>query len=353
MKNKKAIKISLIILLVIAIIAIAGFIFAKVFINKKMGKINYDNITTDNLGISETQLQNKKYRNIAILGTDSRYNDYDDFARTDCIMIASINTENNDVTLFSIYRDTLVEMDLNDKTRLDKINHSYYGGVETTLKTINTNFDLNVQEYVIVDFLAVAEMVDRVDGIELDITNDELQFINNYIKGNIESTGLESALIKSSGKQKVDGVQALAYARIRYTEGGDFKRTDRMRTVLEKTLAKLKHKNVMELNQIMDEILPRVRTNIPQNSIQELLPQVINFNIVKKFGFTYNAESKTLDLKDYYEGTKKGIDYYDVPLSLTEDVEKLHKEVLGETDYTAPDKVKEIDAKIKETAGIE
>ena len=126
-----------------------------------------------------------------------------------------------------------------------------------------------------------------------------------------------------------------------------------MRTVLEKTVAKLKGKNVMELNSIADEILSMIKTNISRDDINKLLPQAMNFNFKQKFGFPYNATSKVLDLKDYYEGTKKGADYYDIPLTLSADVEKLHKEVLEESNYIVPDKVKEIEEKIKETANIE
>lgn len=343
--SKKGKKTLIIVFTVIICIVLIVAIGALVFLNSKLGKIKHEDINTDDLGISEQQ-KNSKFRNIAILGIDSRYNDYEDFARTDCIMIASINKDNNNINLFSIYRDTLTEMDLYGTTRLDKINHAYYGGVETTIKTINTNYDLNVEEYILVDFEAVAKLVDKVGGIELDITTDELKYINGYI-------GKQSTHITKAGKQHVDGAQAVAYSRIRYTEGSDFKRADRMRTVLEKTLQKAKNKSIMELNSITDEILSMIRTNISKSEINKLLPQVMNFNIENKFGFPYNATSVVLDLKDYYEGTKKGPDYYDIPLTLSEDVEKLHKEVLQESDYTVPEKIKELEQKINETASLE
>lgn len=338
-------KIVIITIIVIISIIVLSLIIVTLFINNKLGKIKHEDLNTNELGISEQQ-QNSNFRNIAILGIDSRYNDYEDFARTDCIMIASINKENNNINLFSIYRDTLTEMDLHGTTRLDKINHAYYGGVETTIKTINTNYDLNVEDYVLVDFEAVAELVNKVGGIELRITNDELKFINGYI-------GKQSTKITKAGEQHVDGAQAVAYSRIRYTEGSDFKRADRMRTVLEKTLQKLKTKNLMELNSITDDIISLIRTNIKKSEISKLLFQVMSFNIDKKFGFPYNATSVVLDLKDYYEGTKKGPDYYDIPLNLSEDVEKLHKEILGESDYIVPEKIKELEQKINETANVE
>ena len=140
MKKRKGLIISVIILilLLIAVGIIGIFIVNK--INSKIDKIEYQEINKENLGISEEQ-KKSKYRNIAILGTDSRYDDYDDFARTDCIMILSINTETNKMNLFSIYRDTFTKMTLNSEEKYDKINHAFYGGVENTLKTINQNLD--------------------------------------------------------------------------------------------------------------------------------------------------------------------------------------------------------------------
>lgn len=348
-KRNKFLIAMIIIIAILGIIAISVFAFAKIYINNKTSKIQYEelNILPEELGISENQKESK-FRNIAILGVDSRYNDYDDFARTDCIMIASINTENNNVSLFSIYRDTLVEMDLYDKVRIDKINHSYYGGVETTLKTINVNFDLNVKEYILIDFEAVADFVNQVGGIEIDITNEELKLINNNIKGNIKLTGINSKLLNYAGKQTLDGIQALSYARIRYTEGGDYKRADRMRNVLERTAEKIKQKNIVELNNIANNIMPKIRTNISEKEISKLLENAIYYKIIRKFGFPYNTISTVLDLKDYYEGTTKGSDYYDVPQKFVEDVEKLHREVLEEEDYVATEKIKEIELKIKE-----
>ena len=358
-KNKKdkksniALRIIKIVLAIIAIIIIVAYIAMKMVIGNKLGKMQYENInaTSEELGISDNE-KKSEFRNIAILGIDSRYNDYEDFARTDCIMIASINKNTGDINLFSIYRDTLVEMELNGKTRLDKINHAYYGGVENTLKTINTNFDLNVSEFVNVDFEAVADMVDAVGGVEINITSDELKYINSYIKGNMEANGTKSSYIKNTGLQKLDGNQALAYGRIRYTEGGDFKRTERMRTVLQKVFDKLKGKNVTELNSILNVVLPKVQTNLTKNEIESLIPKMLNTKINATFGFPYNASSTVLDLKDYYKGTTKGKDYYDVPVELTNDVERLHREIFGEENYTAPDKVKEIYEEIKKVAKI-
>ena len=350
-KKGKALWILLIIVVILAVIVLGLY---QGLIGSKLGKMQFEklNMSDEELGVSEEETKKSEYRNIAILGIDSRYNSYDDFARTDCIMIASINKKTSDVKIFSIYRDTLVQMELDGKTRLDKINHAYYGGVENTLKTINTNFDLNVSEFVNVDFDAVAEMVDAVGGVEININSEELKYINGYIDGNNKANDSKSKHITKAGTQTLDGNQALAYGRIRYTEGGDFKRTERMRTVLSKVFEKLKGKSVTELYSIVDTVLPKVQTNITQTEIISLVPKIMDANISDTFGFPYNAVSQQLDLKDYYEGTVKGADYYDIPTKLTEDVEKLHKEVLEDEDYTVPDSIKEIYEKIKTVAKI-
>ena len=183
MKKRKGLIIALIILvLLLTIVGIIG-IFIVNKINSKIDKIDYQEINKTDLGISEEQ-KKSKFRNIAILGTDSRYDDYNDFARTDCIMILSIDTETNKMNLFSIYRDTFTKMTLKGEEKYDKINHAFYGGVENTLKTINQNFDLNITEYIMIDFETVASMVDKVGGVSINITPDELKVINAPIKEN-------------------------------------------------------------------------------------------------------------------------------------------------------------------------
>ena len=351
MKKRKGLKIALIIIsLILMILGIIAIILLNK-INLKIEKIDYEKINTEDLGISEEQ-KKSKFRNIAILGTDSRYNDYTDFARTDCIMILSINTETNKMNLFSIYRDTFTKMTQNGEEKYDKINHAFYGGVENTLKTINQNFDLNITEYVMIDFETVASMVDKVGGVNINITSEELKIINAYVKENNKVIGAKSELLKTTGPQNFNGVQALAYGRIRKTTGGDYKRTERMRTVLEKVFSKLKTRNLKEIDDITNNILPKIKTNITKEQIKELLPKFTEFKFNSTFGFPYHATSKGLDLKDYYKGTKGGLDYYVIPLKLVEDVEKLHKEVFEEKDYKTPDTVKEIYKNIQTKAKI-
>ena len=185
-KKHKKLKIFGIVIAIILIIVIVLVALVYGFLNSKLGKLQIEQITNDlnELGISEANQDSEmsKYRNIAILGLDSRYDTYDSDYRTDCIMVASINKETNEVQLYSIYRDTYVQMELDGEVIFDKINHAYYNGVENTLKTINKNLDLNITEYVMADFTAIADLVDSVGGIEIDVDSEEINYINDYIK---------------------------------------------------------------------------------------------------------------------------------------------------------------------------
>ncbi len=344
---KKVLKVLGIIILILIILIVLAGVAGYAYIRNKLGKLQYEEISQNatELGISE-QTQEKtspmqKFRNIALLGVDSQTDDYDTGYRTDCIIVASINEESGEVQLFSIYRDTYVQMEENGKIKLDKINHAYYGGAQNTLKTINTNLDLNITEYVLADFSAVKDLVDEVGGVEINITSEELKYINNYIENVNKVTHSKSKSITKAGTQTLDGVQAVAYCRIRYTTGWDYKRTERMRTVLEKVVEKAKKMSVGELNKLADTMLPKIRTNIKPNEILSLIPTAMRFNITKSFGWPYSTT-----------GVHINGQFYGPAATLETNVEKLHKEVFGQQDYVVNDTVKTISDEIEEKTGV-
>ena len=340
-KAIKAVSILLIIFIIILIIIGAMYLAAMGYINGKLGKMKIETIDESNLSTSNNQ-EMKKYRNIAILGLDSRYDTYDADYRTDCIIIASINTENNDVQLFSIFRDTYVEVQYTDGTKkLDKINHAYYGGVESTLRTINTNLDLNITEYVMADFNAVSDLVDAVGGIDLNVDSSELQYINSYIDDVMKVTGKTSEKVSKTGLQNLNGVQSVAYCRIRYTSGKDYKRTERMREVLQKIIDKAKGMGLGKIDSILDVILPKIRTNLTTDEIKEMIPKALSFNIKESFGWPYRTR-----------GVEMEGDFFGPAITLETNVKQLHEEVYGQKNYEVPENVKEISDRIIEKTGV-
>ena len=340
-KMNKGLKIFLIILLVLVIFILGLGVAGYTFVNGKIGKMQKENIDTTAVGINEeTKQELKGYRNIALLGIDSRADDYGLGNRSDCMMIASINQETNEIKLISVYRDTYVYVMENGTKRLDKITHAYSsGGAQNTLKSLNEAMDLNITEFVTVNFDAVIAAVDSLGGVYIDIDKSEIKYVNDYIDATSESSGVKSSHITHSGRQKLDGVQAVSYTRVRYTAGGDYKRTERMRTVVEAMLSKAKTLNVGQLNSFADTILPKIRTNISTSEIWGLIPKLASFKVTESIGWPYDTKGITLDR------------WYGVPVTLQSNVERLHKEAFEQEDYEASDTVKEMSAAIVKKTG--
>ncbi len=277
----------------------------------------------ENFGISEEVNSTlSEYRNIAIFGIDARADTYSRGNRSDCIIIASLNNNTKEVKLISVYRDTFVQIEGHG---LDKITHAYsFGSAQLAINTLNTNFDLNIKEFVTVNFDAVKDVVDSIGGITMPITSEEV----SQVPG-----------ISSPGTYDLTGEQALAYARIRHATGGDYKRTERMRDVLTAVLNKVKTFDIGRLNNLIDKLLPEVYTNITSGDIFGLLPSLPSFKISESIGWPYETKGITLDR------------WYGVPITLESNVTRMHQEAFGQTDYTPSETVKNISNQIIQRTG--
>lgn len=336
-KSGLSIFLRIVLALILIIIIMVGFIFF--YVKGKLDKIQTVELpSNEDLGIKETVSQDLTgYRNIAIFGVDSRSDDYGRGNRSDCIIIASINNDTGDVKLISVYRDTYVNIDGHG---LDKITHAYsYGEAPLAIKTLNKNLDLNINEFVTVNFDAVSEAVDKLGGVQLNITADEIKYINGYIDETSRVTGKTANHITEPGTYTVDGVQAVSYSRIRYTDGGDYKRAERMRTVIEAMFNKLKTRNVAQISAFADSILPHVYTNITSNDIIAMVPSMTKYKVTESIGWPYNTKGKTMDR------------WYGIPVTLESNVTQLHKEAFGDTDYVPSETVKSISQSIVNKTG--
>ena len=339
-KKRKVLKVILIILIVLVVIIAAIAAAAYTYIYSMLGKMDQEELDLNAISIDEAVADElSDYRNIALFGIDSRKDDYGRGNRSDCIIIASINQKTNEVRLVSVYRDTYL---LLTGRNLDKVTHAYsYGGPELAVSTLNANLDLNIEEYVTVNFDAVVDAVDALGGITLNITSEEEKYINTYIDENNRVTGHHSSHITSAGTYKLDGVQALAYSRIRYTSGGDYKRTERMRTVLEAMLKKAKSLSISKLVNFVNIMLPKISTNISSSDIIGLAPTLMNIDISESNGWP--EETK---------GSMIGGVYYGVPVNLEDNVAKLHEELFDQADYTCSETVQNISNQIISKTGI-
>ena len=223
----------------------------------------------------------------------------------------------------SIYRDTYVEVPGHGYT---KINHAFaYGGATLAMSTINRNLDLNITEYVTINFQVVKDVVDSVGGVEINVTSKEA----TQIPG-----------ISKAGTYNLNGTQALAYGRIRKIDS-DEKRTERMRTVVDKVFSKVKKMSPLEMNKIADEILPELHTNIKKSEITKIMKDVTSYKIRESMGWPYEVEGKMIS----------GV-WYGIPKTLQESVQKLHEELFEETDYKTTETVENISNTIIKKTGV-
>lgn len=352
-RKYKTLRFLLSFLIVIIILLLVIIIAANYYLNFQYNKLNYQEIDLNSIAISTTGVPSE-YRNIAIFGIDSTDDTLNNQFRTDSIIIVSINEKANTVNMFSIYRDTYFKMELDvvDNKKVsekrviyDKVNHAYYDGIENTLRVINTNMDLNISEYVIGNYSTVIDAVDFLGGIELDITQDELKFINGYVDNINKSTGNNSKHVKNTGMQTLNGVQACAYCRIRYTEGGDYKRTERMRTVLNKIGDKVKSLPLTKINEFLNVVLPDIETNIKVDDIISMIPIALNINLGNSFGWPYETEG--IWFNNY--GSR---DFFGPAKTLESNVKRLHVELFGQTGYEVPESIVTISNEIIERTGV-
>ena len=337
-KFRKVLKIFGIIVLML-VLFIAGMLGgAYWYVNDKLGKMQQLEIKEEDLKIDEQVEENLTgYRNIAIFGVDSRSSSLGKGNRSDCIMIASINNATKEVKLASVYRDTYMQI---EGYGLDKVTHAYsYGEAPLALSTLNTNLDLNIKEFVTVNFDAVAEAVDLLGGVDINVEENEINYLNMYQYETSKVTGKEIVKVTKSGLQTLNGVQAVSYGRIRYTEGGDYKRTERMRDVLTAMLKKLQTKSIGEINSLLDKILPKVYTNIEASSIISEIPSITKYKITQSIGWPYETRGITMDR------------WYGIPITLESNVQKLHQELFNEPDYVVSTTVKNISDKIINKTG--
>ena len=263
-------------ILAIVLAVIVGTVGTVYFYgNHLFNKLEKVEIDKEDIGITE-EVQEKLSQygnsiiNIALFGVDAVDGDV---GRSDSIMIATIDTVHKKLKLTSIMRDSYVAIDGHGN---DKLNHAYaFGGPQLAIKTLNENFDLNIENFASVNFETLPKIIDELGGIELNIDADELEYINGYIAHLNNINGTSEPAIESTGIQHVSGTQALAFCRIRYTSGGDYKRTERHREVLTEIFKKIETMPVTSYPSLLSEILPMVNTSLGYSDILELGTEVL------------------------------------------------------------------------------
>lgn len=332
------------------------------------GKEAFDNTVYDqSFNAEEIQMNemeynySSEYTNFVLFGIDSRTSQFDDGTNSDSILIVSVHNTTGEVKMVSIYRDTFLRIYDSDGTyHYSKINNAYaVGGAEGAINTINRNLDLQITDYVTVNFSGVAKIIDALGGIEVNLTEAEVSQLNKHLKSTISTTGEYAPGISAAGENiHLNGIQATTYCRIRKATfydpetgdaiSNDFGRAARQRSVIMKLVEKAKKAGVAELTEMMNTVLTQnteeekiIKTSFTLDEMVDMLPIVFKFSLEGSQGFPRKLST----------GTINGVSYV-MAKGHSRNVSILHKFLYSEEDYAPTDTVEEIDSDIISQTGV-
>lgn len=316
-------------ILFIVEIIILLLLFGGIFIASKfnlMEREEFDKVKVENQDLDEdTKELLNEYTDIALFGLDNRSVNNYDYGNSDVIIVVSINNSTKEINMVSVYRDTYLDIaEMGSEPKFRKANSAYAnGGVDRAIGMLNKNLDLDIDDYLVFDFASVADAIDILGGIEVEITDAEVKYMQKYIAHTNGILGTNSPLIYESGTQTLDGVQAVAYSRIRYTAGGDFKRAQRQRVVIAAALEKAKSSDLMTLNKLVDTVFPEIRTSMSSGTMISMMMSLLSYDMGESYGFPFDRA--TMD-----HPSKGDIV---VPCTLESNVIELHEILYDKADY--------------------
>ena len=340
-KAKKKRSRILLFILEIFVLLIMVVVLYSVLKIEKVGKVNLpaEEIVINPEVEQKEETVLKGYRNVALFGVDSTSGALTKNTRSDTIMIASVNLDTGDCKLVSVYRDTYLNLS-NDS--YNKCNAAYAkGGPMQAINMLNMNLDMNITDFVTVGFAGLSDTIDALGGVMIDVDDAELLHINNYQKTMAKDLKRDYTPVNSTGYQLLDGLQATAYCRIRYTAGDDFKRAERQREVLMAVVDKAKSASPASLTSAVNAIFDNdeIYTSLDISEILELLGDIANYEIVGQGGFPEESMRTT--------GTIGQKGSCVVPVSLADNVQWLHEFMFDDAGYTPSDAVQQYSEKVK------
>ncbi|MDD7389575.1 MAG: LCP family protein [Lachnospiraceae bacterium] len=299
------------------------------------------------------------YTNIALFGLDSRDTEMNSGTHSDSIMVVSINNDTNAVRIASVYRDTMLKV-TNPEGRVayTKANQGFFrGGAEGALSMLNTNLDLDITDYVTINFSGLTEIIDSLGGLDININEEEKKYINFYLIETRKITGMECEDVTEYGDVHLNGLQATAFCRIRYTpfydeEGNkypdDLGRTARQRYIISKIVEKIKKSGVSSALSLAQSVMdknaqgtPFIKSSLSYNDIMDLIPAMIDYNIEDTTGFPFTLDTPTINGESMV--VAQGLSY---------NVQKLHEFLFDEKDYEVSQEVQDISDYIMDYTGL-
>lgn len=226
-----------------------------------VGILQMNRVAAGERSVISGSMEESYVKNVLVIGTDTR-DPSEERGRSDSMILVSMNSRTKEITMTSFMRDVYVEIPNNG---YGKLNAAYsYGGPELLMDTLEENYDISIDDYVMITFAACAKMIDAVGGVKLELSDDEAQAVNEILISEVNEImgdDREDDLLSSGGTLTLDGKQALSYSRIRYVGNADFERTERQRMVMQQVMQKAT-KNPFRLASICMSALPEMTTNL-------------------------------------------------------------------------------------------
>lgn len=280
------------------------------------------------------------YWTIAIFGVDSRDGNIGKGALSDVEMLASINKKTGEIRLVSVFRDSYLRIS-DDQDDYNKINEAYFlGGHEQAVHALESNLNLKIDDYATFNWKAVVDAINVLGGVDIEITDKEFAYINSFITETVNSTGVGSYQLEHSGMNHLDGVQAVAYARLRLMDT-DFNRTERQRKVLGQAMEKAKSSNFKTLRTLVGAVYPQISTSIGVDDVLTMAKSAKKYYIGQTSGFPFSHQEMKI-------GKKSCV----IPTTLESNVVQLHAFLYDQEQYDAPSSVKEISNYIAQKTGL-
>lgn len=347
--KKKSVNKKLGLILLVEVIVFIGLAagYAVYYFDHAMNLMVTDTTPKEEIDVSDavTEVMETTYTTIALFGLDTRESGANltssGVAHSDAVIIVSINNNTKEIRMASVYRDCFMEMATKNPST-QKFTHAYLlGGPTCSVETLNRNLDLNITDYVAVDFQALTKAIDALGGVTINVKGKEITNLNKNIEEQVQVTGIHSEGVWSEGKQTLNGTQATAYARIRKVGNGDFERTQRQRKVIEAMIDKAKESDLATLNNLVNEVFPLVATNISKTQVLSLASGLLEYELGDNIGFPASHKEPTI-------GTKGSLV---VAADLVHNVQYLHEFLYPEDkDYKPSEQVQRIsDAIVNET----
>ena len=330
-----------IVLFVVFLILTIGYVSANK--SYKYNQMDIRPIKNSDLVVNEgVKEQTKGYTTIALYGVDSRDSNLNTGTNSDAIILLSINKDTKEVKMVSVYRDTLLQIQSDSQTT-HKVNYAYQlGGALMSINTLNANLDLAISDYITVDFNAMADIINTLGGVEVTVTEDEVNNLNKNLAEQIGISGKYSEGVHEAGTKVLNGQQAVAYSRIRSTGKGDITRTMRQRTVLLGLVNKMINADSKMISNLIDVSFSCISTSLTKDEVTSLAKDIADYKITGNIGFPFSYTPMSLDGKGSVI----------VAADLNANVTALHEYLYGTSGYTPSTTASSISTEVSSETGV-